>query len=598
VSGKTDSVGGDPRKGWLRALQATEPIFRNPSRTLPIVIDELAKRFGAHPALVSERQCLTYRSLADRVNSYSRWALAQGLGAGSVVCLLMANCPEYLAIWLGVTRVGAVVALVNTNASGQSLVHAIDSVDATHVIAGADLAGTLAAALPRLGRKLQCWVHGTSHDGFRRIDDGLESSTAGPLDKNEFPAPSIVDPALYIYTSGTTGMPKAARVSHSRVMQWSYWFAGMMGTRSEDRMYNCLPMYHSVGGVVATGAVLVNGGTVVLRDQFSTRRFWDDIVETKCTLFQYIGELCRYLVNSSPHPRETEHQLRLCCGNGLRADVWEEFKRRFRVPQILEFYAATEGNFSLYNCEGKPGAIGRIPPFLGHRFPIALVKSDIETGAPVRDQAGACIPCSANEVGEAIGRIPNNGVGHGGHFEGYADKAASELKIVRDVFAKGDAWYRTGDLMRRDEAGYYYFVDRIGDTFRWKGENVSTMEVAETISACPGVIEAIVYGVAVPGAEGRAGMAAVVVGEGFDLGAFRAALSQSMPEYARPLFVRIRQAIEATATFKPKKRHLMDEGYDLTRAADHIYFDDRASQSYVRLDSRLYEAIMNRQVRV
>ena len=188
-------------------------------------------------------------------------------------------------------------------------------------------------------------------------------------------------------------------------MQWSHWFAGMMDTRSSDRMYNCLPMYHSIGGVVATGATLVNGGSVVLRQRFSASHFWDDVVEWNCTLFQYIGELCRYLVNSPPHPREAEHRLRLCCGNGLRPDVWDEFKRRFRIPQILEFYAATESNFSLYNCEGKPGAIGRIPSFLAHRISVALVKFDIETGEPIRNEEGFCIRCSANEVGEAIGKI-------------------------------------------------------------------------------------------------------------------------------------------------------------------------------------------------
>ena len=295
-----------------------------------------------------------------------------------------------------------------------------------------------------------------------------------------------MDRALYIYTSGTTGLPKAANVSHFRLMQWSHWFAGMMDTRPNDRMYNCLPMYHSIGGVVAIGAPLVNGGSVVIRERFSASHFWDDVVEWNCTLFQYIGELCRYLVNSPPHPREAEHRLRLCCGNGLRPDVWEEFKRRFRIPQILEFYAATEGNFSLYNCEGKPGAIGRIPSFLAHRFPMALVKFDIETGEPIRNEEGFCIRCSANEVGEAIGKILDGGSSPGSRFEGYTDKEASDRKILRNVFMNGDAWFRTGDLMRRDENGYFYFVDRVGDTFRWKGENVSTTEVADDDLRVPG----------------------------------------------------------------------------------------------------------------
>ena len=249
--------------------------------------------------------------------------------------------------------------------------------------------------------------------------------------------------------------------------------------------------------------------------------------------------------------------------------MWDEFQRRFQIPQLLEFYAATESNFSLYNCEGKPGAIGRIPSFLAHRISVALIKFDIATGEPTRNEEGFCIRCSANEVGEAIGKILD-GSSPGSRFEGYTDKEASDRKVLRDVFVNGDTWFRTGDLMRRDEGGYFYFVDRVGDTFRWKGENVSTTEVADTISACPGVIEAVVYGVTVPGTEGRAGMAAIVVSQDFDLIAFGQHLVERLPEYARPLFLRILDQIETTATFKPKKQDLSREGYDPTVTADAV----------------------------
>ena len=423
-------------------------------------------------------------------------------------------------------------------------------------------------------------------------------SQADRIQSSEYALPSIMDTALYIYTSGTTGLPKAARVSHFRLMQWSHWFAGMMDTRSSDRMYNCLPMYHSIGGVVAIGATLVSGGSVVLRQRFSASQFWNDVVEWNCTLFQYIGELCRYLVNSSPHPREAEHRLRLCCGNGLRPDVWDEFKRRFRIPQILEFYAATESNFSLYNCEGRPGAIGRIPSFLAHRMSVALVKFDIQTSEPIRNEKGFCIRCSANEVGEAIGRILDDGLSLASRFEGYTDTEASARKVLRDVFANGDAWFRTGDLMRRDKSGYFYFVDRVGDTFRWKGENVSTTEVADTISAYPGVSEAVVYGVAMPGTEGRAGMATIVISQDFDLKAFQQHLAERLPDYARPLFLRIRGEIEMTATLKPKKQDLSREGYDPAVTADVIYFNDRVRQSFVKLDAGLYERLQTGSVRL
>src|SRR5262249_53103731 len=255
----------------------------------------------------------------------------------------------------------------------------INIVAPKHVIVAAELVDAFATALPLLTAGIQHWVHGQSNHGFPSIDEECEPYPCDRLTKSEHRQISIADPALYIYTSSTTGLPKAANVSHFRVLQWSNWFAGMMDTRPSDRLYNCLPMYHSIGGVVATGAPLANGGSVFIRDRFSANQFWDDVTQWRCSLFQYIGELCRYLVNSPPHPRENEHHLRLCCGNGLSPDVWHEFKRRFRIPHILEYYAATEANFSLYNCEGQPGSIGRVPSFLAHSSPVALVRIDVAT---------------------------------------------------------------------------------------------------------------------------------------------------------------------------------------------------------------------------
>jgi fatty-acyl-CoA synthase len=363
-------------------------------------------------------------------------------------------------------------------------------------------------------------------------------------------------------------------------------------------MYNCLPMYHSVGGVVATGATLVGGGTVIVRERFSASDFWRDVVAERCTLFQYIGELCRYLVGMPPHPDEGRHELRLCCGNGLRPEVWEPFVTRFRIPEILEYYAATEGSFSLYNCEGRPGSIGRIPPFLRHRTPIALVHLDADTGDPLRDADGRCVPCARGEAGEALGQIRGASGEANGRFEGYADEAASERKILRNVLTAGDAWFRTGDLMRQDAQGYFYFVDRIGDTFRWKGENVSTAEVAAVVSSSPGVTAAAVYGVAVPGAEGRAGMAAVVINEAFSLSAFRRYLCASLPDYARPLFVRIVVHLEVTETFKIKKNELASQGYDPAKISDELYIEDRRQEAYIRLDAVTYDSFLAGQIRV
>ena len=315
----------------------------------------------------------------------------------------MRNCPDYLAVWLGVTRIGGVVALLNTNLTGASLAHCINVARPKHVIVDAQLLSEYQRAQAYLAFPCKLWSYGEA--SANRLDKALERLSGARLQSAERRPVTLSHRALLIYTSGTTGLPKAANVSHHRVMSWSRWFAGMMDVRPSDRMYDCLPLYHSVGGIVAAGAMLVGGGSIVLREKFSSRHFWRDVVETECTLFQYIGELCRYLVNAPPGPDETAHKLRMCCGNGLRRDVWEKFKERFDIPHILEFYAATEGNFSLYNVEGQPGAIGRVPTFLAHRFAASLIRMDLESGEPLRDAQGFCVKVDANEVGEAIGRI-------------------------------------------------------------------------------------------------------------------------------------------------------------------------------------------------
>src|SRR6266852_6374123 len=591
------NLSSSPAKAWLRALELTAPIASNPDRIFPAVVEEVAEKFGPAPALLSDGLCLTFGGLAERANRYARWALDQNVAHGDVVCLMMSNCPEYMAIWLGITRAGGVVALLNTNLTGPSLAHCVKIVAPTHVIVGAEFLDSLNAAVPDLANVAKVWVHGAGSEAFPRIDCVIEQHS-GEMLRILGRRVTIDSCALYIYTSGTTGLPKAAKVSHGRLMQWSHWFAGMMDTRSSDRLYNCLPMYHSVGGVLATGAVLIAGGSVVIRKNFSASQFWNDVIRWDCTLFQYIGELCRYLLHTESHPLETEHRIRMCCGNGLRPDVWTDFKRRFRIPQILEFYAATEGNVSMFNVEGMPGAIGRIPPYLAHRFPATLVQYDVAREAPVRNERGFCIRCAPNEAGEAIGQVLEYSLNVGGRFEGYTSPEASEKKILRNVFEPGDAWFRTGDLMRKDEQGYFYFVDRIGDTFRWKGENVATSEVSEAICGFPGISEATVYGVEIPGTDGRAGMATIVGDDELDLAALRTHVANRLPAYARPVFLRMRSHLDVTGTFKHTKSGLVREAYDPVATEDAIYFDDRTSQAYVRLDRALYERIQDGRITI
>jgi fatty-acyl-CoA synthase len=583
-------------RSWLKAIELTSRIEADPSRLFADVVEDWSKRQPDRPALISETGTFSYRALAERSNRYARWALSVGIEAGDTVCLLMPTRPDYISAWLGITAVGGVVALINTRLVGRSLSHCINVAGADHVILDGDLADVFEAALPHLDCAPKVWIHGR-HSREATIDAALDRFDGGPLSAAERRGTTINDRALLIFTSGTTGLPKAASISHRRILNWGGWFAGLTGAGTEDRLYDCLPVYHSVGGIVAPCSMLSAGGSVVLADRFSTTGFWHEIVRWDCTLFQYIGELCRYLLKAAPSEYENRHRLRLACGNGLRGDIWEAFQQRFSIPQILEFYAATEGNFSLYNVEGRPGAIGRIPPLLAHRFPAAIIRIDEETGVPVRDADGLCIRCAHGEAGEAVGRIGTAGEG-GGRFEGYTDAGETEKKILHDVFAKGDAWFRTGDLMKLDDAGFFHFVDRVGDTFRWKGENVATSEVNEAVADCPGVVDATTYGVEIPGADGRAGMSAIVIDRRFDLADFAGHVSRRVPAYACPVMIRICASLDTTETFKQKKHLLVREGFDPRSVADPLFFRDPRSGAYLPVDATSYARIADGSIRL
>ncbi len=583
-------------KSWLKAIELTSCIETDPSRLFADLVEDWAQRQPDRPALISEKETFSYRTLAERINRYARWALSAGIAAGDTVCLLMPARPDYIAAWLGINRVGGVAALINTKLVGRSLSHCINVADADHVILDGDLADVFETVLPYLNRAPKIWIYG-SHSNEATIDAALDRLDGGPLSATERRGTTINDRALLIYTSGTTGLPKAASISHRRILNWGGWFAGLTGAVPEDRLYDCLPVCHSVGGIVAPCSMLCAGGSVVLADKFSATTFWQEIVRWDCTAFQYIGELCRYLLKAVPSVHENRHRLRLACGNGLRGDIWEAFQQRFSIPQILEFYAATEGNFSLYNVEGRPGAIGRIPPLLAHRFPAAIIRVDAETGIPVRNRDGLCVRCAQGEVGEAVGRIGTADEG-GGRFEGYTDAGETEKKILRDVVAKGDAWFRTGDLMRLDDAGFFHFVDRVGDTFRWKGENVATSEVNEAVADCPGVVDATTYGVEIPGADGRAGMSAVVAGRRFDLAEFAAHISRRLPAYAYPVMIRICASLDTTETFKQKKHQLVREGFDPRLVTDPLFFRDPKSGAYRPVDATTYPRITDGSIRL
>ena len=434
-----------------------------------------------------------------------------------------------------------------------------------------------------------------------RLDTLLDTLSDAALTSSERPALTIEDRCILVYTSGTTGLPKAANLNHYRVQLAMHAFAGVTGARADDRIYDCLPMYHSNGGVVAPGLVFVVGGTCVIRERFSAREFWPDVKRSRCTMFVYIGELCRYLLQTPDDPADQTHAVRLCVGNGLRPDVWLPFRDRFRIGQIREFYASTEGNCSMFNLDSRPEAVGRVPGWAASRFPIKVIRFDVETEEAVRDAEGRCIACAPDEAGEVIGEIVKDTSKPGNRFEGYTDQEATARKVVlHDVFRPGDSWFRTGDLMRRDAHGYFYFVDRVGDTFRWKGENVATLQVSEMITGYPGIKDAIVYGVSVPGREGRAGMAALVLDEAvpFDLEALKPFLLAHLPVYAVPVFLRLSDRIDVTGTFKQRKLGLAAEGFDPGRIAEPLYVAGAGEPRYRVLDAPSHEAIASGHLRL
>ena len=594
-------------RGLVGVLRRTMPIGKRPNHTMGDLADELAERYGDRIAIETEHETVSYRAWNARANRYARWALGQKLGRGDVVALMMLNCAEYLSVWVGIAKSGAATALVNTNLSGATLAHALETVNARVVIVDARLLSQLETALPRVERPIDVVVYGPTEapetaasDARTRLDPLLESFSDALLTPAERPALTIEDRCILVYTSGTTGLPKAANLNHYRVQLAMQAFAGVTGARADDRIYDCLPMYHSNGGVLGPGLAFVVGGTCVIRERFSAREFWPDVKRSRCTMFVYIGELCRYLLQTPQDPADRGHAVRLCVGNGLRPDVWLPFRQRFGIGQIREFYGSTEGNCSMFNFDSRPEAVGRVPGWAASRFPIRVIRFDVETEEAVRDGEGRCIGCGPDEAGEVIGEIVNDTSKPGNRFEGYTDPEATARKVLHDVFRPGDSWFRTGDLMRRDARGYFYFVDRVGDTFRWKGENVATLQVSETITGYPGIKDAIVYGVSVPGREGRAGMAAIVLDETvrFDLEGFKSFLLAHLPVYAAPVFLRVSDHIAVTGTFKQRKLDLAAEGFDPGRIAEPLYFTAAGEPLYRVIDASTFAAIASGHLRL
>lgn len=583
--------------GGLRTLARVRRLKPGAPANVADTLEKSVDRFEACTAILFEDERWTYGDMERRANRYARWASAIGLGPGDVVGLFMENQPDYLCVWFGLAKAGVATALINNQLTGRGLAHCVNETAARHVIVDADLTDAWKTATTHLTGPVTAWRNRGHEVSFADLDHALASQSDERPDAALRERVTAQDLALYIFTSGTTGLPKAARISHLRVLLTMHSFAAAAGAGPKDVIYVPLPLYHTVGGVCAPGVVLTTGGSIALRRRFSASAFWPDCRRHGATLIQYIGELCRYLVNAPHHPDETRHTLRLAIGNGLRADVWDRFQARFGVPRILEFYGATESNLTLFNFDGERHAVGRQPPYMRGAVNVALVRFDRDVEQPVRGEDGHCIRCANDEAGEAIARIDPTRAKM--RFEGYSDDAATSAKVLRDVFAPGDAWFRSGDLMRQDRAGYLYFVDRIGDTYRWKGENVSTNEVAKVLCSAPGVLEANVYGVETPCGNGRAGMAALIVDQSrFDAGSLRSLLHAELPAYARPLFLRFPTATETTGTFKQVKVHAVEDGFDPERISDPMLFDDPRLGAYIPLDATIHRQIVSGDLRL
>tara|TARA_R110002073_G_scaffold290279_2_gene455203 strand:- start:1600 stop:3393 length:1794 start_codon:yes stop_codon:yes gene_type:complete len=573
--------------GWIKPESDT---------LTPDHLEEIVDKYRELPAFITDDRTISYAEYDAYANQVAHWALEQGLKPGDAVAVFLTNRWEYVPIWVGLSKVGVVAALVNNQITGASLAHCLNISGANVAIIDGELTEAYASACELISCEMAAHVmDGGDGPDLRDFDAQVATLSEERPSRQHRAGIKAKSPCLKMYTSGTTGLPKAAIVAHTRTLYYLNIFAATANSGPGDRMMMVLPLYHSTGGLCGVGFAISRGGAMIVRKKFSASSFWDECVRFEATLFMYVGELCRFLLAAPETPNETKHSVRCMIGNGLRPDVWERFVDRFDMPRVMEFYGATEGNVGLVNLDSKPGAIGRIPPWLTWRFNVELVAFDMEKEVPIRDANGRCRRTRNGEVGEAVGRIDPNDTRF--RFDGYQNREESEKKILRNVFKDGDAWFRTGDLMKRDKDGYFYFIDRIGDTFRWKSENVSTNEVAEALGHYPGVQQANVYGVEVPGHNGKAGMASLVVGETFDLEGLDTHLAQTLPAYARPLFLRIQTETDTTGTFKFRKMDLVKDGFDPANISDPLWFANPEG-GFQTLDAGLYDAITNLKVRV
>ena len=579
----------------LKLKKGMKPRPASERECVALLAEQNATRFPDHVAVAFEGATITWAALNALANRYAHTLRAAGVRRGDAVSVLMENRIEFLATFLALNKLGAIAGLINTNVRDQALRHCIAVTDSKRCIVGEELTAAMEDVKAELAFEEGAdyfWVRDAGERPPPNWARDLAQESAAAESTN-LPATqdlTLGDTACYIFTSGTTGLPKAAVVSNQRYLTAAK-MSAIAGLKCgpEDRLYNCLPLYHGTGLMIGAGAALASGASMFVRRKFSASNFLREVRDEGATCFVYIGELCRYLCNTPRAPDDHTNPLTRMMGNGLRPDVWMDFKERFGIKRIAEFYGASEGNVAFANLFNKDRTIGMTSG------EVALVRYDVETDEIARDGAGHCVAVAPGEAGLLLGRISEQAA-----FEGYTDGAATEQKVIRNAFEEGDAWFNSGDLLRTVDVGFdlgyahYQFVDRVGDTFRWKSENVSTNEVGEILNGCDQVEFCNVYGVEVPKADGRAGMAAVRLAPGvaeLDVDAFTQFVTSNLPAYARPVFLRIQPDIDVTATMKLLKRDLKKEGYDPALVNDPLYVLTPSAGRYQRLDAELHAAI-------
>ncbi|XP_031354017.1 long-chain fatty acid transport protein 4-like isoform X1 [Photinus pyralis] len=559
----------------------------------------IVKRHPNKVAFQFEGSSLTFLQVDEFSNQIANYFKSEGFTKGDNIALLLENSHEYPCIWLGLTKIGVVTALINTNLVNDPLNHSINVSNCKAIIFGSNHSNAIKQIQSKLVSVKKYQFHENVGKEEDIVKDCVDLRKALSTVTTKSPGTvqvSVKDPFLYIYTSGTTGLPKAAVISHVRFMFMATAFNYMSKMRSEDTIYNPLPLYHSAGGMIGMGQTVLHGLSVAIRKKFSASNYWSDCAKYNCTVAQYVGEMCRYIL-ATPRKEPVKHSVRAIFGNGLKAQIWTEFVNTFEIKEVFEFYGATEGISNIINVDNTPGCVGFVPRYAGPIYPMTLLKCDQETGEPLRNSDGFCMECGINEPGLVISKINQRDPCQ--EFKGYADKKATNKKILQNVFKKGDAYFNSGDILERDELGNYFFKDRTGDTFRWKGENVSTSEVEGIISNILQLNDAVVYGVEIPNTEGRAGMAAVVdTNDSLNLEVLSNGLRNNLPTYSIPIFLRVLKEVPLTGTYKLKKIDLQRDGYDIKKISDQIYFYNAKLRKYEELTKDLMDKIRDGRVSV